>query len=713
MIMKKLVFLLSAVLFTAEFIFSQYFTVEDIEFGRLTYLKPAEIMNLQWIGDTDTLCYSRNDSLFARPAVSPDELLILTLGQLNDMLKKDGLSGIKNFPGIVSVSLNRFYFNRKSDLVLVDLHEKNLNKIDLPDSADNLAFEPHTNKTAFTVGQNVFIRGIDGTEIQLSNDTLDGILNGSSVYRHEFGMTTGIFWSPKGNFIAYYRKDETRVTQYPLVDIQTRIARARNIRYPMVGMTSEETEIWVYSVINGNKLKLQVKGEPDSYHTNLSWSPDEQFIYLQHLNRDQDEMVLRCYSSKTGELREEMFTETDKKYVEPLNPVIFSKSDPKNFLYQSERDGFNHIYYYNSANNKLIQLTKGQWEVTQLLGFDAGEQYIFFMATKDSPLERHLYKYDMITKTITRLTRDAGTHEVFMNAQKTFFIDTYSGNTVPKAVRIIDINGKLIADLVHAPNPLKNYRLGKVTIGTIPAADKKTQLFYRLTMPVDFDSTEKYPVIVYVYGGPHVQLITNSWLARTDYLHQYYAQHDIVSFELDCRGSDFRGRDFEDIIYRQLGIPETEDQYVGVQFLKTREWIDTNRIGIEGWSFGGFMTLSMMLHYPKIFKVGVAGGAVTDWKFYEVMYGERYMDRPGQNPEGYEKTNVNLMTEKLQGKLLLIHGSLDNVVVWQNSLVFLQACIDQGKQLDYFIYPEEEHNVLGKERKHLTEMTTQYFLKNL
>ncbi len=696
-----------------EIIVAQYFTIDDIEFGRVTYLKPANIQNLQWLKKSDSLCYIRNDSLFARTAYQQKEILLLTLSELNELMQKNKLSSIGQFPEIVSLSENQFYFNLNNNLVLIDIHVKDLVTIPIPEQAENLIIEPHTTTIAYTLGQNVFIRERDKDVVQLSTDTLDGILNGTVVCRHEFGMEEGMFWSPKGTFIAFYKKREKQVTQYPLVNIEGRIARTENIRYPMAGMVSEETEIWVYSVISGSLINLAITGEPDSYHTNLCWSPDEQLIYVQHLNRDQDTMILRCYSVVTGEMQKEIFTETHKKYVEPMNPLVFSEKIPGNFLYQSERDGYNHIYYYESSTNKLKQVTKGDWEVTQLLGFDESERFVFFMATKESPLERHFYKYDMLAKTIIRLTPDIGTHEVIMNAQKTFFIDTYSSTTVPRSVRIINSNGLAVAELLNAPNPLNGYTLGKVTTGTIMAGDGKTSLYYRITWPVDFDSTKKYPVILYVYGGPHVQLISESWLLRTDYLHQYYAQHGIASFELDSRGSEYRGRDFEDIIHRQLGIPQIEDQYEGIKFLEKQQWVDTSRIGIEGWSFGGFMTVSMMEHFPEIFKVGVAGGVVTDWKFYEVMYGERYMDRPEQNPEGYKQTDVNLMADKLQGKLLLIHGALDNVVVWQNSLVFLQECINNGKQVEYFVYPLEEHNVLGRERKHLTEMTTQYFLKNL
>ena len=709
---KYLIFFISILLFH-EIGSSQYFTINDIEFGRTSYLKPADIQNLQWMGKSDTLCYIRNDSLFAFLVVGQREMLLLTLTELNDVLQKHNVPCLKQFPYIVFLTDNTFYFNLENNVAFFNSHDRFITFSSISELTENPTIEPQSGAIAYTSGQNIIIQEKEKDPIQITYDSTRGISNGTMVYRHEFTMENGIFWSPAGNFLAYYRKNESKVGEYPLVNIQEQPVKAEKIRYPMAGMSSEETEIWVYSKQTNGSIKLQIPGEPDDYHTNLCWSPDEKFIYLQHLNRDQDTMILRYYSALNGKLQKDLFVETDKKYVEPLFPLIFSHKYPEDFLYLSERDGYNHIYYYEAAADKLVQLTKGKWEVTQLLGFDQSERFVYFIGTKESPLERHFYKYDRVGNTIINLTTVAGTHEVIMNDAKTLFIDTYSSTTVPSSIRIINIDGQLITEFLNAPNLLEGYILGDVTIGTLPAADKKTSLYYRLIKPVQFDPAKKYPVIVYVYGGPHVQLITNSWLTRTDYLHQYYAQHGIASFELDCRGSDFRGREFEDIIHRQLGIPQIEDHYEGIKFLEKLGWIDMNRIGIEGWSFGGYMTISMMLHDPEIFKVGVAGGAVTDWKLYEVMYGERYMDRPDQNLQGYERTNINLMTEKLKGKLLLVHGALDDVVVWQNSLVFLQECINHDKQVDYFVYPLEKHNVSGKERAHLTEMTTQYFLKNL
>ena len=432
---KKLSFLIIAVYFFYGNILSQYFSIEDIELGRLTYLKPADIQSLQWMGESDSLSYVRNDSLFMFSIFKQQEIVLLTLNQLNEILDKFKLSGTEQFPDITSFSGNNLYFTIKRTPVFLNLQTKELFTLPIPEKAEEYIFDPIYIKVAYTSGQNVFIREKDKDIVPLTNDTIDGILNGSVVYRHEFGMEKGIFWSPDGNYLAFYKKNESQVTNYPLVDIRGRIAEIENTRYPMAGMSSEETEIWIYSISGGSLIKLATIGEPDSYHTNLSWSPDEKHIYLQHLNRDQDKMVLCCYSAQTGSLEKELFTETNKKYVEPMNPLIFSKKEPGDFLYQSERDGYNHIYYYKSSLRKLEQLTKGEWEVTNVLGFDESERYVFFMATKESPLESHLYKYDRVSKSISKLTSGKGTHTVEMNKSKTLFIDMYSGTNIPGIIR--------------------------------------------------------------------------------------------------------------------------------------------------------------------------------------------------------------------------------------------------------------------------------------
>jgi dipeptidyl-peptidase 4 len=327
-------------------------------------------------------------------------------------------------------------------------------------------------------------------------------------------------------------------------------------------------------------------------------------------------------------------------------------------------------------------------------------------------LEQNAYSLDLKSGRIVRITPQKGVHRTSVSHSGLYALDTYSSSTVPRETHLLSTNGKSIKILRQAENPLKDYKLGETTVFTIEATDG-TPLYCRMIKPIDFDPLKKYPVVIYVYGGPHAQMITDSWMYGANFYLNFLAQKGYVVFTLDNRGSDKRGREFEQAIHRNLGKIEAEDQMQGVRYLKSLPFVDAERIGIDGWSYGGFMSVHMKLNYPETFKVAVAGGPVIDWKYYEVMYGERYMDHPESNPEGYEQANLINQVSKLEGKLLLIHGDMDPVVVWQHSLAFLKKCVSEGKLVDYFVYPGYEHNVRGRDRAHLIKKITSYFDENL
>jgi len=694
--------------------YNQYFTIEDIEVGRLSYLMPHDLDNLQWNQADENVIFSEGDSLFDIQIGVSERQLLLDLDQLNGVILQHKRSVLNDFPAVEMVSENTFTFSYDHCLYIFNIVKKELDRyFVLPPNSENIALSPDTRYVGFTLNNNLWILNEKGEQIQLTHDSVNGITNGDIVFRNEFGIDKGLYWSPQSNCLAFYRKDETQVSQYPLIDIKNRPATTEFIRYPMAGMKSEETEVCIYSIADHSLSKIQAEGDAEQYLTNLSWAPDDKFLYIQHLNRGQDTMVLKSYDVRTGKFIEELFSETNERYVEPLNPLVFSVISPGDFYYQSNRDGFNHIYHYNAKEGKLERITKGNWEVTELLGFDKSERIVYFMATKDSPLEKHCYKLNRDHGEITKLTGKEGTHKVIFNRSMTHFIDKCSSYTVANEISVCHNNGELVHELLRSDNPVKEYKLGKVERGTIMAADDNTKLYYRIIKPTDFNPSKKYPVLVYVYGGPHVQLIANSWMDRIEFFQQYMAQQGFVSFILDCRGSAYRGREFESVVHRQLGIPQIADQMAGVDYLRSLSYVDTSRIGVHGWSFGGHLTVSMMLKFPEIFKAGVAGGPVMDWKYYEVMYTERYMDKPSENPDGYEATDLIKDAENLKGDFLIIHGALDPVVVWQHSLLFLQACIESNVMLDYFVYPGYEHHVSGKDRVHLSRVISEYFIKRL
>jgi dipeptidyl-peptidase-4 len=581
--------------------------------------------------------------------------------------------------------------------------------------AEQVSHSPTHTAAAYTVGNNLYLRSASSSAAySITSDENSGMVNGSDyVHRQEFGIDKGIFYSPKGNYIAYYRKDETMVAEYPLVNTAARIATVKNIRYPMTGEKSEEVTLVIFNTNTQTKTTVKTTGPAEQYLTSISWDPSEKFIYIGVLNRDQNHLQLNKYDAVTGNFVQTLFEEKHPKYVEPLNPLRFMRTKPNQFIYQSEKDGYNHLYLYDTNGKFIKQLTKGTWAVTEIVGFDAKEENLYFISNMDEVLGRHLSVVNIKSGKITRITQTPGTHSGALSADGMFWVDFVTSTDIINTISLIQTKSGKKSPLLTAPNTYTGINMPKLQMVTFTAADGKTPLYGRMITPPNMDPAKKYPVIVYVYGGPHAQLVTNRWLGGAGLFEYYMAQQGYIMFTVDNRGSDGRGMEFENVIHRQLGQNEMADQMKGVEFLKSQSFVDANRMGVYGWSFGGFMTISLMLNHSDVFKVAVAGGPVCDWKYYEVMYGERYMDTPQDNKEGYDKSSVINKAENLKGKLLVIHGAQDDVVVMQNSLEFINACIKKGRAVDYFLYPDHKHNVRGKDRVHLNTKIADYFMTHL
>ncbi len=571
----------------------------------------------------------------------------------------------------------------------------------------------------------------NGHEVTLEgNLSVDGVLVergdgynivlGESVHRNEFGISGGLFWSPKSSRLAFYRMDQSMVKDYPIVNTKARESETMPIKYPMAGMKSHEVTVGVWDCASQKLVYLNTARdtsvhEREMYLTNITWSPDEQYVFIAKVNREQNHMWLEQYDATTGDFVTVLFEETNPRYVEPCEPMYFTPKGNQ-FLWLSLRDGYKHLYLYNIDGSLVKQLTKGEYEVEEFIGFDKKGENIFFYANKNNLAGRDAYKVNLKKGTMDCLTNYnsiEGTHTVIINDAGTAMVDVFSSVDNPgEANYVTNINkstNRKDYNIYKASNPLKDYAMPNVELGTIKAADGKTDLYYRLITPPNMKPGEKYPTLVYVYGGPHSQLVTDSWLAGGNLYFMFLAQHGYVVFTVDNRGTDNRGFEFESCTHRHLGEIEMADQMEGVKFLKSLSYVDQDRMGVEGWSFGGFMTITMKLAHPEIFKVGCAGGPVIDWKWYEIMYGERYMDTPQENPEGYEANCLLNKAKNLEGHLLVIHGAEDNTVVWQHSLEFIERCINNFKQVDYFVYPHHEHNVLGRERVHLYQKMFQYY----
>jgi dipeptidyl-peptidase 4 len=697
--------LLSAVTASAQ---NKMLAIDDLMNRKLS---PASLSGLQWRSPSLFTWTSGGKMIQGSTAQSLADTLKMA-DDLNAAAQSKGFGSFKSLPALKWENENSFYFTDEGrvfrysisgkEIVLVNAYDKN---------AENADLEPNTGRVAFTSGNNLFVADQSHT-LTVTSDTNTGIVNGQSVHRNEFGIHGGTFWSPKGNLLAFYRMDETMVSRYPLVNIDERIAAVEYIRYPMAGTPSHHVTLGVFNPKTGSTVFLKT-GEPaEQYLTNVSWSPDEKSIYIAVLNRDQNHMWLNQYDVVTGNFVKTLFEETDAEYVEPLNPLLFLKSDPSLFIWQSRRDGFNHLYLYNTDGSLVKQLTSGPWEVTALTGWDKEEKKLYFTSTQESPLERHLYCLERKNGKITRLTNGSGTHTVWLSPDGKFFIDRFSSLNTAARYSLINEKGENLRTISEDINPLKDYRMGETRFVSLKSEDG-SDLYARMILPPGFDAAKRYPVLVYVYGGPHSQLVSNTWLGGTNLYFNYLAQQGYIVWTLDNRGTSNRGAAFEQIIHRHLGDAENADQMVGVNYLKSLPYVDASRIGVDGWSYGGFMTLTLILRNPGVFKVATCGGPVIDWKYYEVMYGERYMDTPEQNPDGYAKASILNQVDSLNTTLLVMHGAQDNTVVWQNSLQFIQICIKKGKQVDYFVYPQHEHNVMGTDRLHMFRKLAEYYQQNL
>ncbi|MGQ1909766.1 DPP IV N-terminal domain-containing protein [Marinifilum sp. RC60d5] len=713
--MMKRFFLLSYFLINCGLVLSlqaqqKKLSMEDAILGQWRQFYPENLSQLSWKGESNVISYATAEEILAADP-GKEAKVIFSLSDLNEILKTGNCKELKRIPRYTWLNSNVIQLYAGKELLQIDIVNKKIKlKLDFNFEAENSEFCQINNSFAYTLENNLYISNKDG-EIAVTDSKDKNIVNGQTVSRSEYGINGGIFWGPKGKQLAFYRKDESKVSSFPLVDINTRVGELREIKYPMCGMESEIVSLGVYNL--AAKSTVWIKPDDfgdDQYLTNISWGAEGNYIYIQVLNRASNHAKLNKYDAKTGAFVKTLFEEKDSRWVEPSYKLIFLKNKPNQFIYQTNnRDGFNHAYLYNVEGKLIKQITAGDWEITEVLGFDNAEKYMFYISTEVSPIDRHAYKVNLKSGKRTRLTLDEGYHSVKVSADGKYILDTYSSLNVPRKIAVADTKGKVIKELVNAENKLKDYNLGEILLGTIKSADEKTDLYYRMVKPANFDPNKKYPVVVYVYGGPHAQLVTNSFMGGCRLWEQYMAQNGYLLYILDNRGSANRGKEFEAVIHRQCGQPEMADQMKGIEFLKSLAYVDADRIGVHGWSYGGFMTISLITNYPDVFKVAVAGGPVIDWKWYEVMYGERYMDTPEENPEGYAKASLISKAKDLKGKLLICQGAVDNTVLWQHSLNFIRECVKNNVQVDYFPYPRAEHNVRGRDRIHLKQKVSNYF----
>ncbi len=690
------------------------FTLEDLNFGGNNYrnMTPKN-MYLTWWGDR--LMYQDAEECGTVDMKTGEKRVLLTLEQVNSTLSEAS----DKFHSLMNAS----FPYAKETLVLLKnskqraLYDWKKNAVVWQQSCEG---ETHSDwnaasrAVAFVKDNQLFATDADGKTTQITLDGSREIVYAQAVHRYEFGIEKGTFWSPDGLKLAFYRMDQSMVTDYPLVNTFSRVAEEEPEKYPMAGMTSHKVTVGVYELATGKTVYLDAGDPTDRYFSNISWSPDGATVYMIELNRDQTDSELCAYDAATGKKKAVLYREHSDKYVHPMTPIAFLPWDDTLFIMQSERDGYNHLYLFNKDGKQLKQLTNGRWIVKTVLGFNEAKKSVIILSTEKHDLQNNLYSVNVQTGKRTLLDNGKGMHVSYtfanpLSASGKYLFDHYTTPDIPRNIDVINTSTAKRSEIFSAADPWKGYAVPEYSVGTIKAADGETDLYYRMVKPVNFDPGKKYPTVVYVYGGPGVRNVDAHWHYASRSWETYMAQKGYLLFILDNRGSSDRGLAFEQATFRYLGQEEMKDQMKGVEYLCSLPYVDMERLGVHGWSYGGFMTISLMTNYPDVFKVGVAGGPVIDWKWYEVMYGERYMDTPQANPDGYAKTSLIDKAKNLKGKLQIITGMNDPTVVPQHCLQFINACTEAGTQPDFFAYPGEGHNMMGHKSVHLHERITQYF----
>lgn len=691
------------------------FTLEDLNFGGTNYHNMTpEYRNLAWWGDC--LVERRAEDCLLVDKSTGKTKKLFTEDDVNGIAKTDSSTRLRNmgYATFPYADKTLVMLKNKSERILIDFKTKKTVWRQKRESGEqNADWNPALRALAFTKDFNLYVTNAEGKTTQLTTDGSRSIVYGEAVHRNEFGIRKGTFWNANGTKLAFYRMDQSMVADYPQVNTFEREATYEPDKYPMAGMTSHKVTVGVFDTATGKTVYLQTGDATDRYFTNIAWSPDGKTLYMFELNRDQNDCRLVSYDATTGEKKKELYRETSEKYVEPQNPIVFLPWDSSKFIMQSQRNGYNHLYLYSADGSMLKQITSGEWVVIDILGFDTKEKTIIYTSNEAMPIQCNVYKVN--TNTLKRTLIDEGGkgwHAAStLSESGQFLLDSYQEPDVPRRMVCTNTASLKRTLLLNSKDPWKEkgYTIPQYSMGTLKAADGKTDLYWRMVKPADFDPAKKYPTVVYVYGGPHAHNVDARWHWCSRSWETYMAQKGYILFILDNRGSENRGLQFEQATFRQLGQEEMKDQMKGVEYLKSLPYVDASRLGVHGWSFGGFMTISLMTNYPDVFKVGVAGGPVIDWKWYEVMYGERYMDTPESNPDGYAKTSLIDKAKNLKGKLQIIIGMNDPTVVPQNALMFLNACSEAGTQADFFAYPGEGHNMMGHKSVHLHERITQYF----
>lgn len=599
-----------------------------------------------------------------------------------------------------------------------EIKSKRLEAID-EDKVLHASFSPDGRKLAYVKNNNLYYKDLgNGTTYQVTKDgKRNEIINGNAdwVYEEEFEFTKAYQWSPDGKYLAYYRFDERHVPEYTMTVYDSLYPTPYKYKYPKAGEANSIVEIMIYDLENRRTVNAHIGEEQDQYIPRIKWSNDPKSLCIYRMNRHQNKLELLLANAETGNSRV-IYWEQNPYFVE-VNDNLQFLPDNESFIFNSEQSGYNNFYRWNWKAKRLTNLTPGKYDIDALIGIDEQKKLLYYTATVESPLERKLYVVDWDGGNRRTITPEDGTHAITTIEGNKFFIDKHSRLTQPPVYFLKDMNGKVLRTLEdnkELKDKMKEYDLGRISFRRFPGAQQGVRLNAWMITPPDFDSTKRYPVLMFQYSGPGSQQVADRFPMADFFWHQMLAQMGYIIVCADGTGTGFRGEEFKKKTYLKLGKLESDDQIAVAKYLGSQPYIDKSRIGIWGWSYGGFMSSICIFKGNEVFKSAIAVAPVSNWRFYDNIYTERYMRTPQENPDGYDDNSPLGMVDRLKGKYLVIHGTGDDNVHFQNEVMLVDALIKANKEFDSEYYPNKAHGISGGiTRYHLYRRMTDFILNNL
>jgi dipeptidyl-peptidase-4 len=705
------------------------FTVEDI-FGSSKFASKS-IRGIQWMSDGRSYCIQEMDTvsksigIFRVNVKDRSKSLIVSGSQLK-LNETDPAFRFSSYLYstdekqilFVSAPPEKQYLSRLTpagNFFLYDLSSKKFSRVtnvEVPQY--NQKFSPDGKKIGYVRENNIFVFDIaSGVETQLTKDGAEHIINGRFdwVYEEEFGISDGWRWSPDGSRIAFWRLDENRVPEYTMTEWDSTHLNLIKMRYPKPGDPNSIVSLGVIELASQTTDWIDLGTNDDIYIPRMSWTNDKNVLSYQRVNREQNKLELIFYHV-TKKSQTTVLSETSTTWLDVTNDLRFLKNG--NFIWSSEKDGYNHLYLYKNDGSLITQITKGEWDVDVFYGVDEKNGLLYFTSSETTPIDRHIYSVKFDGSKKKQLSKNAGANSANFSPTFEVYIGSFNDASTPTKIKMMKNDGSEMYTLEENPMPvLKDYSLGKTEYFTFTTSDG-VKLHASLLKPENFDPAKKYAVLINTYGGPGSQVVRNSWGGANYYWYSMLADKGYLVFMVDNRGTGARGTAFKTITYKNLGKWEVNDQIEGAKYLASLPFVDKDRIGIWGWSYGGYMSSMSILKGAEVFKAAIAVAPVTHWKFYDNIYTERFMGTPANNPEGYKESAPLSHADKLKGKFLLIHGTSDDNVHFQNAVTLVTALQQANKQFQTMYYPNKNHGIGGgMTRVHLYNLMTKFLLENL